>query len=536
LHQPARPDALLATSPLNVDSRGRILFYDVGRSASVIVLAQDGGLALRTNGLPEALMDTPGLAPRFSGEFWLSPIATVLRPEIRTMLIVGYGGGVVVEGIAPSVRQFDVIELEPVVIDANKATRSLRRRDPLNDIRMRLITNDARGALRLTAKRYDAIVSQPSHPWTAGASHLYTREFMQLARAHLNDGGVFVQWMNVAFVNEALLRSLTATIIDVFGQVRIYRPDPNTLVFVGSAAPLAPEERLLSSGLPLTLTPAHYRRYGIGSAEDLVFALAADEDGARRLARGAPLITDDDNRIATSTVYNLGAGLSADAAGRILAAYDPLQDGSSWIYRHFRDRLAFPYIVRRNLSMAALDPSLVDRSRRIVAALGPSPASALAESLLLNAQGRHEAARQRLREAAAIYPDDAGVQYAWLQSQFQTLRGAAPGAELVAALQRLPPSAQATLRGLANTSAERYPELAKLDPILAQSAWTDPWRTDATLLRADWRAHVSTPERRKAFAEQAIELIDLETMLAPSAGALALRLAAGLSADRPEIM
>ena len=62
------------------------------------------------------------------------------------------------------------------------------------------------GALRLTNHRYDAIVSQPSHPWTAGASHLYTREFMQLAHEHLTDDGVFVQWMNVIFMDEELLR------------------------------------------------------------------------------------------------------------------------------------------------------------------------------------------------------------------------------------------------------------------------------------------------------------------------------------------
>ena len=32
---------------------------------------------------------------------------------------------------------------------------------------------------------YGAIVSQPSHPWTAGASHLYTRDFFQQVRERL---------------------------------------------------------------------------------------------------------------------------------------------------------------------------------------------------------------------------------------------------------------------------------------------------------------------------------------------------------------
>jgi spermidine synthase len=189
--RPAVPERLLLSSPLNVGGSGSIEYYQVGRSASVVVLEQDGGLALRTNGLPEALMDSPGMPPRFSGEFWMSSLAVIANPAARDMLIVGFGGGVVVEGVPPSVQRIDVIELEPKVIEANRSTIARRKYDPLGDPRVNIITNDARGALSLTDRRYDAIVSQPSHPWTAGASHLYTREFMQLARDHLSDGGVF---------------------------------------------------------------------------------------------------------------------------------------------------------------------------------------------------------------------------------------------------------------------------------------------------------------------------------------------------------
>src|SRR5690606_15945793 len=185
-------------------------------------------------------------------------------------------GGRVVEDVPPSVERVDVIEIEPLVLEANRAVRDLRLRDPFADPRVHLVTNDARGALRLTDRGYDAIVSQPSHPWTAGASHLYTREFMQLAADHLTPGGVFVQWMNVSFLDEGLLRSLTATLLDVFGEVRIYRPDPTTLVFLASDAPIDPETPLVGNGFPLNRAPLHYARYGINCAEDLVAALVAD--------------------------------------------------------------------------------------------------------------------------------------------------------------------------------------------------------------------------------------------------------------------
>ena len=388
--RPGVPERLLLSSPLNVSSVGEILYYDVGRSASVVVLQQDGGLALRTNGLPEALMDSPGTPPRFSGEFWMSSLAVIARPETRNMLVVGFGGGVVVEGVPPSVSRIDVIELEPKVIEANLRTRERRKFDPMRDPRVNLITNDARGALALTQKRYEAIVSQPSHPWTAGASHLYTREFMRLARDHLTDDGVFVQWMNVAFLDEALLRSLTATLIDVFGATRIYRPDPNTLVFVASSGPLDVEPRVVrNGGTPIVNTPGHYGRFGINAVEDLVAALAVDEDGARELAAGAPLITDDNNRMATSSVFELGRGLTADAAGRVLAAYDPLQRGAPWLFQGLAGQVDFGYIARRLVFFRALDPSSLDRVRKLSRFLGDTPAARYTQVLLYAVAGVH---------------------------------------------------------------------------------------------------------------------------------------------------
>ncbi len=535
LFQPQRPEALLLTSPLKIPNNGRVIYYEVGRSASVVVLAQDGGLVLRTNGLPEAMMDTPGQAPRFSGEFWLAPLASIMRPEARDMLVIGYGGGVVVEGVAPNIRNIDVIELEPEVIDANRATEQLRRRNPLNDPRLNLIVNDARGALQLSARKYDVIVSQPSHPWTAGASHLYTLEFMSLAREHLNDNGVFIQWMNVAFVNESLLRSLTNTLQTAFGKVRIYRPDPFTLVFAASAGSLAPEQRLLTTGAPLSVAPAHYARYGIGGTEDLVFALAADEEGAARLAQGAALITDDRNRIATSTVFNFGSGLSADQAGRLLAAYDPLQNPDSWVYKQLGGQLAFDYIIRRNANYLQLDPSMRDRAQHIIDALGPGPEARLGAWYLRSAQGDAAGAQRMAHENALLAPDHAASMYIALQPEVTALRGAEPPAELAAEIARLPDSARATLLGAGFAARSDYKSLAALDPVLATAAWTDTWRLDATMLRADWRARVVNSDRSKGFADQALEMLDRDAMFTPSPATFGLRLTAAVTADRPAV-
>jgi predicted membrane-bound spermidine synthase len=535
--RPAMPERLLLSSPLNLGGSGTIEYYDVGRSASVVVLRQDGGLALRTNGLPEALMDSPGMPPRFSGEFWMSSLAVIANPGARDMLVVGFGGGVVVEGVPPSVRRIDVIELEPKVIEANRSTLSRRKFNPLGDERVNLITNDARGALSLTDRRYDAIVSQPSHPWTAGASHLYTREFMQLARDHLSDGGVFVQWMNVAFLDEDLLRSLTATLIDVFGSTRIYRPDPNTLVFLAARRPLDVEVQLArSGGAPIAATPAHYARFGINTVEDLVAALAVDEAGAARLAADAAPITDDTNRMAASSVFELGRGLTADATGRALAEYDPLQSGAAWLYQGLGGQLDFGYIARRQMFFRGLDPSVVDRVRRMGGFLGQGEQGQYVRMLLLGTSGNVDAAYRLARESLVAWPQSALLRYAALQPQIGPIARGEATAEQQALIAELPASAQATVRGAQFLLQGKFAELAELDAALAESRWTDLWYVEALQLRAEWRSRVSNPGLSRSLGDQAIALIDRIALVQPSLPAFAIRARAAINADRPDVL
>jgi hypothetical protein len=64
---PRAPEALLRVSPLNDLRSGDIRFYDVGRSATVLMLERDGYLYLRTNGLSEAATDLKGAATATGG-------------------------------------------------------------------------------------------------------------------------------------------------------------------------------------------------------------------------------------------------------------------------------------------------------------------------------------------------------------------------------------------------------------------------------------------------------------------------------------
>jgi predicted membrane-bound spermidine synthase len=530
------PTRLIMTSPLNIGVDGRMLSYDIGRSASVVLLAKDGGLELRTNGLPEAIMDGRGSLPRFSGEYWLSPLAVIARPAAKDMLVVGFGGGVVLEGVPPSVSRVDVIELEPKVIAANEVAATLRRRDPLKDPRVNRILNDARGALRLTSHRYDAIVSQPSHPWTAGASHLYTREFMQLAHEHLNPGGVFVQWMNVIFMDADVMRSLTATLLDVYKEVRVYRPDPNTVVFLASDAPLDLETHLLQTGQPLHDAPLHYARYGINNAEDLVAALFLDTEGARHFAGDSPLITDDENRIATSNVFERQRGLNGDSSGRLLGADDPLQRRDSFVYSALRDQLSFPYLARRNGVFAMLDPSLNERIQRMGFALDPGADGAYAHALFFRMRRDQPRADETLKLAMTEHPDDPSLRAEFLRNWVGSLiRDEAPSdvADIAASAD---PRSKFMLGMLRHALKSEWPAVAQADGELAEIPWTDAWYPEASELRINWRTRVTNPQQKKRYGEEAIGMIDRACLLSPTLALYGFRARAGFNSERPEIV
>ena len=533
---PQPPFKLLVTSPLNVDNKGRVLYYEVGRSASVVMLSQDGGLALRTNGLPEALMDGPGSVPRFGGEYWLSPLASIARPEARDMLVVGLGGGVVLEGVPPGVQRVDVIEIEPRVIDADRATRALRKRDPFNDSRVHLIVNDARAALRLTDHRYDAIVSQPSHPWTAGASHLYTREFMQLAHDHLTPGGVFVQWMNGLFMDEELLRELTATLLDVYSNVRVYRPDPNTLVFLASDGALDLEQQLAETGRPLRDAPLHYARFGINNIEDLVAALILDTEGARRLSSGARLITDDDNRIATSSVYEQGRGMNGETSGRVLAEYDPLQRSDSPVYATLRPQLSFDYLTRRNGIFLFSDPSLADRTARMAQILGASPEGEYARAFFVRMQHQLRRASELLRLAIDQYPADLPLRQEYLRDYFAALAHDEASAGVRDVATALTGPSADLLAAARHAAKSEWREVAEADPLLAETTWKDAWYPEALELRVNWRTLITTPDKARRYGEEAIQMIDRQAIMNPTLALYGARARAGFAARRPSVI
>ncbi|MDJ0850940.1 MAG: fused MFS/spermidine synthase [Myxococcota bacterium] len=507
---PPTPWRALRASALHPGEwRGRVEYLGVGRSATVLLLRSDGRWNLRTNGLPEATIDPPGTWHNRSPlARWLTALPVLARPSLRSLLVVGLGGGVALEVVPDTVGEVHVVELEPEVVAANRAVGGRRWRDPLSDPRLQLHLNDARNALLLTKRRFDAIASQPSHPWSAGASHLYTREFFELVRSRLAADGVFVQWIGFQFVDELLFRSLLATLTDVFDHVRVYNPaHGGGALFLASAAPFDLEDTVARA---LGAAPGDFAEIGLLLPEDVTSKLLLDEEGSRALGRGAPIIRDDRNLLQTRSPRILGRGIS-DGCRELCAPFDALT----------RSRPGFP-------SLALLRRVHPERMERVAAALPDPIDRAVGEALLAIGRGKPVAARRRLEKALAGSPRHVEGRAAVLRLARSRLAGGLdPGESIVLPLD---PAEAAVVEGWRRRAAgDGAAALRELEPELAKVPPAHPLARPAARLRAVWRIEAGDP----TLAAEAVALADLALRVdRPDPRDLLLRARACVAAGR----
>jgi len=167
-----------------------LVFFKEGVNATIAVTRSENYVALKTNGKVDASnLDS-------ATQLLLGDLGAVFHPHPRKVLIIGFGGGMTASAVSrfPDVGRIDCVEIEPAVLEGAEHLERLNR-DVLRDPRLHIHFDDARNFLQTTREHYDLIISEPSNPWIAGVASLYTEEFFAVVRAHLAQGGNFVQWI-----------------------------------------------------------------------------------------------------------------------------------------------------------------------------------------------------------------------------------------------------------------------------------------------------------------------------------------------------
>jgi spermidine synthase len=281
--------------------QGDTIFYKEGITATVAVQSQSGGRVLKVNGKPEA--STAGDMPT---QILIGTLPLLVREHTDDVLLIGLGSGVTLGSVEQfPVKRVTCVELEPAVVEASRHFQDVNNK-PLEDPRLRLISNDGRNYIYTTNEKFDVIVSEPSNPWVTGVANLFTLEYFRKGAERLKDDGLFSQWLQIYEMSPDDVRTLIATFRAAFPQVYLFRGAEGDLMLLGSKNERRLDLSILKSHLENPTIGAELKRINTTSAADLISRFYLGPADVTKLSAGAKLNTDDNALIEFSAPRRVG--------------------------------------------------------------------------------------------------------------------------------------------------------------------------------------------------------------------------------------
>ncbi len=238
-------------------------------------------------------------------------VGACLHGNPKTAYVIGLGSGSSAGWLAdfPGMSRVDVAEIEPAILEVARDAHALNR-GVLDNPKVHLELVDAREGLLTKRRLYDLVASEPSNPYRAGVSSLFTEEYYRAVSDRLAEGGVFLQWMQGYEVDARTVRSIYATVGSVFPVVETWMLDRNDILLVASRRPLAKDAARLRACL--AAEPVHEaltRAWETTTLEGFLAHHVARPSFARHLVEihgDLPLNTDDLNPLEFGVARTVG--------------------------------------------------------------------------------------------------------------------------------------------------------------------------------------------------------------------------------------
>ena len=292
----------------------KVLFRGEGVNSSVLIAERAGQRHFYVSGKAEA--STAILDMRL--ERMMGHVPALIHPSPRSALVVGFGAGVTAGSLTryPELQNLVICELEPFIPPASTEYFGKENYGVLHDPRTRMVYDDARHYIFTTREKFDVITTDPIHPWVKGTSVLYSKEYYELVKQHLNPGGVVAQWLPIYDSDPETIRTELATFFAVFPQGTIWSNNLNgdgfDLVLLGQAQPGLIDVDALQARLDQqSYAPvlASISEVGFHSAVELLATYAGRAQDLRPMLAGAQVNEDLNMRLQ----YIAGLGLNSMA-------------------------------------------------------------------------------------------------------------------------------------------------------------------------------------------------------------------------------
>jgi spermidine synthase len=297
----------------------KVVFRGEGINSSVIIADRAGLRQFYVSGKAEASSAPADMRL----ERMMGHVPALLHPKPRSVLTVGFGAGVTAGSFVPypEVERLVICELEPLIPPASTEFFSVQNYSVMHDSRTRIVYDDARHFIFTTKQKFDVITTDPIHPWVKGTSTLYSKEYYELVKAHLNPGGVVAQWLPIYDSDPATVKSEFATFFEVFPNGTLWSNYTQNggydLVLIGGDASAidldSVQERLDRPEYSKVL--ASLSDVGLHSAVEVFATYAGRASDLTSYFAGAPINDDMNLRLQ----YLAGLGVNSMAFQRVFA-------------------------------------------------------------------------------------------------------------------------------------------------------------------------------------------------------------------------
>ncbi len=218
----------------------------------------------------------------------------------KRALVIGLGTGTTLGTItAYPFEDIDVAEISPAIVEASRLFFRGPSRSALDDPRVHLSLNDGRNVLLVATAPYDLITIELTSVWFAGASNLYSREFYELTKSRMSNGGILQQWVQLHHIRPKELATIVRTLRGVFAHVALFEGGAQGIL-VASDRPLVASSARLEK---LEARPDIRATLDAPHLADLLSELIAADDDLERLVSDVEL--DEGSALPISTDDNL---------------------------------------------------------------------------------------------------------------------------------------------------------------------------------------------------------------------------------------
>jgi spermidine synthase len=268
----------------------------------------------------------------------LGHLTTLTGNHPRSILVIGCGAGITAGAVSidPRVERETIVEIEPLVPRAAAKYFAEPNFNVLRDPKIQVRIDDGRHYLLTTQEPFDGITIDPLDPWVKGAANLYTQEFLEVMKQHLNPGGVVTIYVQLFETSLDAVKSTVATFFEVFPNGTIwgnpYQGQGHDMLLLGQVEPLRidldeMEQRAGYRSSDAGKIAQSLSEIGMNSPVDLFATYAGRRSDLTEWLRNVPMNRDRNLRMQ----YLAGLGLNLDDAAAIYAGM--------LAYRRFPDDL-----------------------------------------------------------------------------------------------------------------------------------------------------------------------------------------------------